>query len=214
MFIQTQGLSIPSKAQSDGNPTGVPSGFWDELLVSKLMPDYYSLLKSGVVYVAVLSGGNPTSFTGGAGGTPLIGLYNPANSGKDLVLLQTRIGVRTTGTAAANLDFVWWGGPSVLPTGTATNPQNAYSLAKTGSAAVAFVNTAMTGSTAITVLYPAVSVGQTIATTPTATAPTDSGADAKGLIVAAPGNLIALGAPATLTVAAIDVAVFWAELAA
>lgn len=211
MFVQTQGLTVPARAQTDGNPTGTPSGFWDEFLVSKLMPDYYTLLKAGVVYVLVATGVNPAAFTGGAGGTPLIGLYNPTNSNKDLVVLQTRVGVRTTGTAAVNCDFAWYGGPSVLPTGTPTVPQNAYSLAKGGAVAAGFVNTAMTGSTAITLLYPAISIGQTIATTPTATAPTDSGADSKGLIVAAPGNLIALGTPAALTGGVIDVAVFYGE---
>jgi hypothetical protein len=211
MVIQTGQLSLPSKSSAGGNPTGVPSGYVNELLISELAPQYYTLVKLGLVYYLVASGINATAFTGGAAGTPIFGVFNPATSGKDFVSLQTRAGVRTTGTAAVAWDINWWFGPSVLPTGTRTNPFNMYTQQQTGSAMACFVNTAMTGSTALAGgPVPVLSGGL-----PAATAVTNVGLgeiDSRGVIVISPGNLGALGISGTLTAASMDFAILWAEL--
>ena len=212
MIIQGVAGNLPGAKQDSGNPN-VAQGFLTELLVSQLTPSYYTLLKNNLVHFVSLSGGNPTAFTGGAGGTPLIGLYNASNSGEDIVILQVRIGVRTTGTAAGTLDFNWYMGPSTLPTGTVTAPRNNYSGAPSGSIAIAFVNTAMTASSAINPIGPIASIGANPVTTPIA-AVLNANENTAGAIVCAPGNLIAVGASSTLTAASIDCTLLWAALPA
>ena len=211
MIIQGQAGSLPGAKQTSGNPN-VASGLLTELLVSELTPRYYSLLKNGLVQFLNLSAGAATGFTGGAAGTPLIGLYNPPNSGYDIVVIHTRIGVRTTGGTGGAVDFNWYMGPSVLPTGTITTPRNAYSGAQAGSIALGFVNTAMTSSTAINAVGPVMSLGVSTAAAAQTVFPALD--DSAGLIVAAPGNLIAIGAAASLATSSIDCGVIWAELPA
>ena len=191
-----------------------PGGQFGELLESRVSPDYYTLLKAGRVYSSAVAAINPTAFTGGAAGTPAIGLYNPVGSGVDMVLIDVAIGIRTTGSAAVTLDFNHWlvnqGGVAV--TGTTTAPRNMYSGGATGSVAVALQNTANTAALASNLVRPSVSVGLTAAT-----AVTNVGIfrdELKGLIVIAPGVYYALGASATPTAASVDVAILWAEIPA
>src|SRR4029077_84164 len=89
-----------------------------------------------------------------AAGSPLLGVMNPLASAKNLVLIGAMIGNRVASSAAGTVTFNLWGGLSVNPTGTQTNPTNMLSLSSSGSAARGFVNTAMTGSTAITQIMP------------------------------------------------------------
>ncbi len=212
-LIQGTPLNVPAFAQKSGNAVGLPSGFLNEFVFSELLPQYYSLVKLGLVFYTVASAINPAAFNGGAAGTPIVGLFNPSNSGLDLVILATRLAVRTTGTAAVAWDTNWWIGPSALPTGTRTNPFNMYSQNQTNSGAAAFVNTAMTGSTALLGgPIPVLSGGL-----PAATAVTNvvaSNVDERGLLVIAPGTLAALGQAAALTAASMDCCAIWAELPA
>jgi len=165
MLIQGAAGNLSSSRQVSGNPT-IPAGSFGELFVSELNPVYYSLLKANRVFSIAALGANPTAFTGAVAGTPLIGLYNPAASGVDLVLLQLRLGVRTTGTAAATLDFGFYGvnQGGVAVSGTQTQARNMYSQANTGSAAYGMINTANTAALASTLIAPSVSLGAASAT--------------------------------------------------
>lgn len=214
MLMQGQAGGITSTRQTSGNPTFI-AGSLGEQLMSRMLPEYYTLLKAGKLFAAATSAANPTAFTGGAAGTPLIGIYNPLNSGVDLVLLEAVIGVRTTGTAAATTAFAHFGAAqgSTAPTGTATAPRQLYSMASSGSAAVAMLNTANTAALASNMLRPSISIGNTPATT----AVLNIGLlrdEIKGEIIIAPGSYYAFGSSATLTAASIDVSVIWAEIPA
>ncbi len=211
MLIQSQAGSLPSSRQSAGTPNN-PAGTYGESLFSELAPQYYTLLKNNRVFSLAALAANPTAFTGGAAGTPLIGLYNPAVSGVDLVLLQLRLGVRTTGTAAATLDFSFYGvnQGNVAVTGTQTQARSMYSLSATGSAAYGMVNVANTAALASNLIAPSVSLGNVAATAVTNAALFLD--DIKGAIVVSPGAYVAFGASATLTAASIDAVVIWAEL--
>jgi hypothetical protein len=211
--IQSQAGSLPSARQTAGTPVN-PGGTFGESLFSELTPQYYALLKASKVFSISALAANPTAFTGGAAGTPLLGLYNPASSGVDLVLLQVRYGVRTTGTAAVTLDFSLYGANQggVAVTGTQTQARNMYSQANTGSSAYAMVNTANTAALASTLIAPSLSNGLTATT-----AITNAGIyvdDIKGAIIVSPGTYIALGASATPTAASIDCVLIWAEIPA
>lgn len=211
MLIQGMAGGLPSSRQLSGTPN-VPSGSFGELLESRLLPDHYTLLKAGLLFTAATLAANPTAFTGGAAGTPLIGIYNPSNSGVDLVLIEAVLGIRTTGTAAVTLDFNHFGAAqgSTAPTGTATSARNLYSLAATGSSALAMLNTLNTGALASSLLRPSISVGLTATTAITNVNLLRD--ELKGAIVIAPGSYYALGASATPTSASIDAALIWAEI--
>ena len=190
----------------------VPGGQFGELLESRLSPDYYTLLKSGRVFTAAVAAINPTAFTGGAAGTPILGVFNPLNSGVDLVLIDVLLGIRTTGSAAVTLDFNHWlvAQGSVAITGTQSVARNMYSGAQSGSVSYAMLNTANTGALASNLIRPSVSVGLTAVTAVTNVSLLRD--ELKGSIIIAPGNYYAFGASATPTAASIDAAAIWAEI--
>lgn len=205
------GGALPA-ARANGNPNS-PAGLLGELIVSESAPQYYNLIKSGFVFsLSSLTTTSLTAFTGGAAGTPLLGLYNPVSSGKDLVILQARLGVRTTGTTAGTVDFNFFqanqGGVTV--TGTQTQSRNMYSQASTGSVAYGMVNTANTGAVASTLVAPSFSLGNV-----TTTAGLNAALfvdDIKGALIVSPGTYLAFGSAATLAVASLDASLIWAEL--
>lgn len=152
----------------------------------------------------------PTAYVGAGGGTPLLAIHNPANSNKvfavTMVGFANRVVITTT---AAQTGLALWSGPSVIPTGTQTVPTSVLSQAATGSYAKGFVNTALTGSTALTLAFP-------IHTHYWASAATAFAApsmfDIGGIVIAAPGDQIALGLTVGATALTCDVAMYWEEV--
>ena len=213
-LIQFTPGNLPTTRQTGGSPNA-PGGTLAEGLFSELMPQYYTLIKAGIVFSAPVLAANPTAFTGGAAGTPLFGIYNPANSGKDLVMLMLGIGIRSTGSAAAaTMDLNWFqcnqGGVAV--TGTQTQCRNMYSQANTGSVAWAMVNTANTAALASQLTRTSLSLGNVAAS-----AVLNVGLfmdDIKGIITVAPGCYAAFGASLGLTAGSIDITPVWAEIPA
>lgn len=212
MLIQSQAGSLPSARQVAGTPNN-PGGTFGESLFSELNPVYYSLLKAGKVFSLSAAAINPTAFSGGAAGTPIFGLYNPANSGIDLVLLDSRTAVRNLGTAAANASTAFYqvnqGGIAV--TGTQTQARNMYSQSSTGSAAYCMVNTANTAALASTMVAPSVSI-QTVAAAAELIAQLRD--EIKGAIIVSPGTYMAYGQTAALTGGSMDASLIWAEIPA
>lgn len=213
MLIQCQAGALPSARQSAGTPN-IPAGSFGELLKSSLNPDYYQLVKSGRVFQVGGAALNPAAFVGAAAGTPLIGLFNPVNSGVDLTILQLRLGIRTTGTVAGTVDFSFWGvnQGGVAVTGTQTAARNLYSMAATGAAGYAMVNVANTAALASALIAPSISLGAVAASA--ALTPGVFVDDLKGSIVVAPGCYLAFGSSSALTGGSLDVALTWAEIPA
>ena len=151
----------------------------------------------------------PTAYVGAAGGSPLLAVHNPANSAKLLVGMMVGVTGRAAASAAGQTGLNVWSGPSVTPTGTQTNPTNALSLAKSGSAMMGFINTALTGSTALAMALPlftyywATAAGAIMA---------PGQFDLGGLIVAAPGNQVAIGFSVAPTSFTADAGFWWEEI--
>jgi hypothetical protein len=166
------------------------------------------------VYCLFSTAQNPTgAFPFAAAGTPLIGLINPTGSGKNLVLLGVGLSIQTTGTAAVTTTFgLTLTGLLVTGSGTVTNPTNMYTCLTTGSVAKGYLNTAMTSNTiqGSIVTLPIVSIGLTATTA--VTNPMPALYDVAGLIVMAPGTVLALGVSATLTAAKVDSTLIWEEI--
>ena len=213
MLIQNQVGSLPSSRQTAGTPNN-PGGTFGEAFVSELAPQYYSLVKANKVFTLAATNVNLTGFTGGAAGTPAIGLYNPATSGTDIVILQARVGVKTTGSAATSNDFNFWmaNQTTAAVTGTQTASRAMYSQQNTGSVSYGMVNTANTGALASSLVAPSVSIGTTAASAAQTVGMFVD--DVKGLIILAPGNYLAYGIYATTTSGTFDVALMWAEVPA
>lgn len=212
MLIQGQ-VGLPTTRQVSGNPT-FPAGSLGEQLQSRIFPDYYTLLKNGYLFTSAIVAANPSAFVGGAAGTPLIGLYNPSTSGKDLVLLEAVVGIRTTGTAAGAVDFNHWGVAqgTTAPTGTTSAPRNLYTLGTGGSSTLAMLNTANTGALASSLLRPSLSLGNV-----TTTAGVNVGLfrdEIRGELIVPPGGYYAFAAAVALTAASLDIGLIWAEVPA
>ncbi len=151
----------------------------------------------------------PTAYVGAAGGTPLLAIHNPVASGKIASLLCVGVAERVTASAAGTATIAVWSGASVVPTGTFTAATSAYSLAASGSQMLGVVNAAMTGSTALAMAMPlftyywATAAGASIA---------PGFFDIGGLVTAAPGNQIAIGATVVPTATTWDIVMYWEEL--
>lgn len=213
MLIQPT-VGLPNQRQAAGSTPNAPGGTFGEWITSRLLPDYYTLLKNGLVFNLGVLAANPTGFVGGAAGTPLLALFNPLGSGKDLVLLEAVLGIRTTGTAAAANGFNHFGVQqgAVAITGAATQPRGQLNQMQGGSVATGLVNTANTAALASNLIRPSVSIGNG-----TVTGGVNVGLlrdEIKGEIVIPPGGYYALGIAATLTAASIDAALIWAEVPA
>jgi hypothetical protein len=170
---------------------------------------YLQAVMENRAFFLSVAAGAVTAYTGGAAGTPLLAVHNPTGSGKVLVPLLVGFAPRAAASAAGQANLELWSGPSAAPTGTKTGPTNALSLSAAGSAALGFVNTALTGSTALALAMP-------LSTYYWATA---AGAfmsqamfDVAGFGVAAPGNQFTVGLTAALTSLTADAAIFWEEI--
>jgi hypothetical protein len=181
-----------------------------EQVVTELHGRYFEQVFRGNVYTATVSAGGATAYTGGAGGTPLVAIHNPTGSGVVLVALFAAVSQRAAATAAGSMGFALFAGTSALPTGTTTAPRSALSWASGGSKALSFLNTALTGSTALNLALP-------LGTLAVGAAAAALGAvglfDIAGAVIAIPGNEIAFGSTvASPTGATLDAALFWEEI--
>ncbi len=198
---------------AEGSSTTIRQTRTGELATSDAHGRYYETVKQGDVYAVTVSGGAVTAFTGGAAGTPLISIYNPVGSGKNLVLISASVSSRVAASAAGTVGFNIWGGVSAANTGTLTTPTNMYTLQTGGSVAKASSNAATTSTTAISSNGPLYNVGSYYWATAAGAILAPLTADIAGQIVVAPGNLVALGGTAALTSATYDASLVWEEVA-
>lgn len=198
--------------QAQGTAPNAPGGNFGEALDSRLFPDLYTLAKGGFLYTVSATGVNPTAFTGGAAGTPIFGIYNPITSGKDLVIIQARLALRTGGTAAASTSFNFWGVSQggTAPTGTQSQARNLYTMGASGSQAYVMNSTANTGALASNLIAPSFGL-TTVATTPTQQI-TNAVDNVNGAIIVPPGGYLAYGISVALTSGSVDAALIWAEV--
>ena len=157
------------------------------------------------------------SFPFAAAGTPLLAVYNPVGSGKNLSVTSVALGVATSGTTAAAVEFgLTLVSVLALGTGTATAPTSMISLQPSGSVARGFVNTVLTGNT-LTVgssilTIPIVSFGANPGTTAPSAGACPALFDIAGQVTVAPGNMVTLGPAATLAAANVSATLIWEEI--
>lgn len=195
-----------------GNSTTLRQSGTGEMVATDAHGRYYETTVRGNVYSVTVSGGAATAFVGGAAGTPLVSLYNPTGSGKNLVLISASVGSRVAASAAGTVTFNIWGGISAANTGTTVTPTNMATLVAAGSVAKASSNAATTSTTAITGNGPIYVLGTYYWATAAGAILAPLQADIAGQIIVAPGVLVALGGTAALTSATYDVSLIWEEV--
>jgi hypothetical protein len=154
-----------------------------------------------------------TAYSGGAAGQPQIAVWNPTSSGKNLLVLAANYANVVAASAAGTVTWGLYYGPTANITATASTayPMNQLTLQSTGSVAKAYVNTALTSSTALTNVVPlgayywATAAGAVMASQ---TSPTEI----PGWLLIPPGSMVALGGSAALTSATWQGNLVWAEI--
>lgn len=135
------------------------------LVVSELHGRFFEQTYRGNVFAAPLTltainAATFTSATTGATATPILGIYNPLNSGVNLSILQAKLSaILTALTATGGAPFVWMGSAGNNAVSTGTAPLNAKTLASTsggvngtGSQAKNVSGLALTGLTNVLAL--------------------------------------------------------------
>lgn len=192
---------------------GTPKPFTASSTGSSRVSDAHGRYLDAVVgnraFFLSVSAAAPTAYVGAAAGTPLLAIHNPLNSGKLLVALIAAASLRAAASAAGQTGLELWSGPSTAPTGTKTSPTNALSLTASGSSALGFSNAALTGSTALALAMPLLTHYWATAA---AAFVSPNMLDIGGIVVAAPGNQIALGVSVVPTSLTVDAALYWEEI--
>jgi len=205
---------VGASSNSPGSAPIVRALYTGEMGVADVHARYQEAQCRQNVYTLFSTAQNPTgAFPFAAAGTPLLGLYNPVGSTKNLVLLGVGLGVQTTGTAAVATTFgLTLTTVLVQGSGTKTVPTNMYTCLAAGSVATGYLNTALTANTIQNAIFtlPIVSIGLTTTTAVVNAMPAFY--DVGGCVIVAPGNILTLGVSATLTAAKVDSTFIWEEI--
>jgi hypothetical protein len=209
MIIQGQ-VGAPAQTNTPGSTPAIRQGQLGDMIVSELHGRFYEQTYRGAVYstfvnALTIASTHATPIAAGTG-TPIVGIFNPANSGKNIVLIRVQQAT-TSGTPGGPL--LW----NIIPnpqniTATSTAAYSNASLAQSGSVTRIFNNTAITGSTA--------GVAFRNAGGPTAVAATGAIMTYTemydGSIIVPPGSMLGLAATAAGTSHVINVYAEWEEV--
>lgn len=150
---------------ADGTNAPVRAGKLGDTIISELHGRFYEQvyrgnLFSGGMTTTSISNATFTTATLGVTGTPIVGVWNPANSTANLVILQAIMVI--TVTAATNTGggtFQWCSSTSNSAISTGNTPWNRKTLAQSGSVAKNMAGVALTGMSNNVVVMHASSLG-------------------------------------------------------
>jgi hypothetical protein len=212
---------------ADGTFNFARSGRTGETIVGDLHSRFYeqairgNLFSAGMTLTSIANV-TFTTATLGATGTPIVGVWNPPNSGKNVAILQVRLQIITTtlGARTGPGGFVWATGVNQSGISTGITPLNRLSLANSGSVAKGFANTALTGLSANLTVQEAAGVGggpmpvsgtDVLGVVPY-NAPYVDNID--GAIIVAPGSVLALLCTTTPVGISATSSILWEEVTA
>ncbi len=135
--------------------TGTAAPFRSDITSAQVTTDAHGRFQEAALRGGLFSAGMTTTSisnitfttaTLGATATPIIGLWNPVGSGKNVVVLQARLQIvmTTLGARTGPGTFVWCTTVNQSAITTGISPLNRYSLIASGSIAKGFANTALT----------------------------------------------------------------------
>ena len=209
-----QGQVGPSSTQSvtPGATPAIRQGQLGDVITSQLHGAYYEQSYRGNMFtLSVSTAAAITAYVGAAGGTPQLAVYNPANSGRNLVPIQVGYNNVVAASGAGTVSWALWYGPTAAITQTTlTYPVNNATLNRVGSVTQCFTNIALTSSTALTNAIPVgyyywASAAGAFQGGPTLV-------DINGSFICPPGTMMALGGSAALTSATWIGSLTWEEV--
>jgi hypothetical protein len=210
----------------DGAEAKLRQGRSAEQIVQELHGRFYEQTKRGNVFsdgmgLTAINNATYTTATLGATVTPIVGLYNPLNSGVDCVILEASLALVMTALAATGPGGFAWAvstGQAAITTGN--EPLNRYALTLGGAKARGLVNVAPTGLAGnLAVRFGSALMGgsaESVAFTATAVAMQTQALGAKelfdGSVIVPPGGVIALLATTTPVAHSAVSALVWEEV--
>lgn len=210
MILQNQ-VGQPAAA---GNNALVNSraGQLGDTIVSELHGRYYETNYRGNKFVlSVSTAAAITAYTGGAAGTPMLAVFNPTSSGKNLVISKVSIGNVVAASAAGTVAWgLYFGTTATITQATTVAPWSLSTQLQSGSFATGFRNVALTsGSAANNVI----ALGSYYWATAAGVADIFNNAiDLEGSLIIPPGAYVALGGSAALTSATWIGSIMWEEV--
>jgi hypothetical protein len=210
MLIQGQ---VGLQALQDGSQVNLSIGRQGEALVSELHGRYYQLAKRGLLFgfstAAVTIAATHNSPLPANTGTPILALWNPVASGKDLVVLKHSI-ASVSGTPGGPM--VWnWGTVTATAAALSTVVSGRMGQSPAGSIANVYSNVVTTSSLAGALHFHAAGISA-VAATGQGGANAPAYEDRGGDIIIPPGSWGALCSTATGTSHVVQASVIWAEL--
>lgn len=188
------------------------AGQLGDTIVSELHGRYYETNYRGNLFsISVSAAAAVTAFTGGAGGTPMLAVFNPTGSGKNLVLLKASFANVVAASAAGTVTFgLYFGTTATITQATTVSPWSMSTQLQSGSVATGFRNIALTsGSAANNVI----ALGSYYWATAAGAAQVSAGPiDLEGSVIIPPGSYAALGGSAALTSATWIGSLQWEEV--
>lgn len=199
----------------DGSLVNARAGKQGETIVSELHPRLYETNYRGNVFsLPLITAAAVTAYSGAAAGTPMIAVYNPIGSSKNLVVLSAAYANAVAASAAGTVVFGLYAGvQTTVPISATANaaPVKMSTMTQSGSVALGYTNTALTGGVAATAFIP---LGSYYWATAAGAALVTSAAPAAidGQLIIPPGGYVALGGNAALTSATWNGALIWEEV--
>ncbi len=208
-FIQTNALTIPTRAQTGGNPVAIPSGFMNELVSSDVLGRYSTLGKSARLFSAYATLTAPVVFSTAAGtGGPL--LWNKPNSGIDAHIIGVGITSSVITTVAGGLGFTGNIGQVIAPTSTTAIDASGPLYLGGAVTQLGGVFRVGTPTNAGNIFIPIMQFHTGALTVDNTTGP--QWLDIGGSIIVPPGGWASIAGTATLTTLQCQVGLVWAEL--
>jgi hypothetical protein len=212
---------------ADGASAAVRQGRSAELIAQQLHgrlyeANYRGALFSGGMGLTAINNATYTSGTLGATCTPVLGVWNPAGSAVNLVILQGVLGLTITALQATGAaPFVWATATGQSAISTGAQPLNRKTLAQQGAVARDLTNVALTGLAGNLVVRGASALGggsgeaaaflATAAGMQTPQFPSVEQLD--GAIIVPPGGVLALLATTTPVAHSAASMLLWEEVA-
>lgn len=210
----------------NGSEKNVLTNKEGNLLINLFAPRYQDLVLKGSVYstgmtTTSIAAATFTTASLDATATPIVGVWNPLNSGKNLVILQAKLQcVITAATTTGPGAFVWLTSTNNSGITTGNAPFNHFTFNASGSVAKGFANVALTGLTNSLAVRSASGLGSSNGNysqvgTAAGFAPGNNPPmvdNVDGLIIVPPGGVLSLQCTTTPVAVSASSSLIWVEI--
>jgi hypothetical protein len=213
-------MNLGNQGQTEkltGDLLPVSFGEYAEVLETQLEPRYCQQTYRGQkFFYSATNLWSITTYTGNAGGTPFVGLWNPSYTGKNLILQHIFAASYSYGGNVVTCPVALYGGPTNAITAASSNPTNALTLitsGNNGSTVRCYTTTVLSGSSALAYICSATSFYTVATGTGIGSSMPATIYDVGGAIVIPPGSALALGGPVSGTDGGYyDLSLWWNEV--